>query len=42
MGFADNEKFMKIMKGAGFYEIKKERLSAGIVTIYSGVNNQIQ
>ncbi|MDX9726150.1 MAG: bifunctional demethylmenaquinone methyltransferase/2-methoxy-6-polyprenyl-1,4-benzoquinol methylase UbiE [Bacteroidales bacterium] len=42
MGFADNEKFMKIMKGAGFYDIKQERLSAGIVTIYSGVNNQIQ
>ena len=42
MGFADNEKFMKIMKGAGFYDIKQERLSAGIVTIYSGVKNQIQ
>ncbi len=42
MEFADNEKFMQIMKGAGFSEIKQERLSAGIVTIYSGVKNAIQ
>lgn len=42
MEFADNEKFIQIMKRAGFSDLKQERLSAGIVTIYCGVKEQIQ
>jgi len=42
MEFADNEKFMQMMQEAGFSEIKQERLTSGIVTIYSGVKNPIQ
>ena len=37
MDFADNEKFIQIMKKAGLSEITQERMTGGIATIYSGV-----
>ena len=37
MDFADNEKFIQIMKKAGLSEISQERMTGGIATIYSGV-----
>lgn len=39
MDFADNEKFIQIMKKAGLSEIKQERMTGGIATIYTGVKN---
>lgn len=39
MDFADNEKFIQIMKKAGLSEIKQERMTRGIATIYTGVKN---
>lgn len=37
MDFADNEKFIQMMKKAGLSEIKQERMTMGIATIYTGV-----
>jgi demethylmenaquinone methyltransferase / 2-methoxy-6-polyprenyl-1,4-benzoquinol methylase len=37
MDFADNEKFMHMMKEAGLSEIKQDRMTGGIATIYTGV-----
>ena len=39
MDFAENEKFIQIMKKAGLSEIKQERMTRGIATIYTGVKN---
>jgi demethylmenaquinone methyltransferase/2-methoxy-6-polyprenyl-1,4-benzoquinol methylase len=39
MDFADNEKFIRIMQKAGLSEIKQERMTRGIATIYTGVKN---
>jgi demethylmenaquinone methyltransferase/2-methoxy-6-polyprenyl-1,4-benzoquinol methylase len=39
MNFADNEKFVKMMKDAGFSDIKQTRLTRGIASIYTGVKN---
>jgi demethylmenaquinone methyltransferase / 2-methoxy-6-polyprenyl-1,4-benzoquinol methylase len=37
MDFADNEKFIQMMKKAGLSEIKQDRMTRGIATIYTGV-----
>jgi demethylmenaquinone methyltransferase/2-methoxy-6-polyprenyl-1,4-benzoquinol methylase len=37
MDFADNEKFIQMMNKAGLSEIKQDRISRGIATIYTGV-----
>jgi demethylmenaquinone methyltransferase / 2-methoxy-6-polyprenyl-1,4-benzoquinol methylase len=37
MNFADNEKFIQMMKLGGFSDIKQERITRGIATIYTGV-----
>ncbi len=37
MDFADNEKFIQMMKKAGLSEIKQDRITGGIATIYTGV-----
>jgi demethylmenaquinone methyltransferase / 2-methoxy-6-polyprenyl-1,4-benzoquinol methylase len=39
MEFADKEKFVEIMKEAGFSDITQTRLTFGIATIYSGISN---
>lgn len=42
MKFADNEKFIQMMKVSGLSEIKQIRLTFGIASIYTGVKKQIQ
>jgi demethylmenaquinone methyltransferase / 2-methoxy-6-polyprenyl-1,4-benzoquinol methylase len=37
MNFAENEKFIQMMKEAGFSDIKQDRMTRGIATIYTGV-----
>jgi len=37
MDFADNEKFIEMMNKAGLSEIKQDRITGGIATIYTGV-----
>jgi demethylmenaquinone methyltransferase/2-methoxy-6-polyprenyl-1,4-benzoquinol methylase len=37
MDFADNEKFIQMMKKAGLSEIRQDRITGGIATIYTGV-----
>ncbi len=37
MDFADNEKFIQMMKKAGLSEIRQDRITRGIATIYTGV-----
>lgn len=37
MDFADNEKFIQMMNKAGLSEIRQDRISRGIATIYTGV-----
>ncbi len=35
--FADNEEFMGLMRNAGLSDIKQERLTMGVVSIYTGI-----
>lgn len=42
MKFADNERFIQMMKVSGLSEIKQTRLTLGIASIYTGVKKQIQ
>jgi demethylmenaquinone methyltransferase / 2-methoxy-6-polyprenyl-1,4-benzoquinol methylase len=42
MKFADNEKFIQMMKVSGLSEIKQTKLTRGIASIYTGVKKQIQ
>jgi demethylmenaquinone methyltransferase / 2-methoxy-6-polyprenyl-1,4-benzoquinol methylase len=42
MKFADNEKFIQMMKVSGLSEIKQTRLTLGIASIYTGLKKQIQ
>lgn len=37
MDFADNEKFIQMMKKAGLSDIRQDRITGGIATIYTGV-----
>jgi demethylmenaquinone methyltransferase/2-methoxy-6-polyprenyl-1,4-benzoquinol methylase len=37
MDFAENKMFMRIMENAGFSEVKQERLTRGIASVYTGV-----
>jgi len=37
MKFADSEEFMMLLKNAGFEEIKQERLTLGVASIYTGI-----
>lgn len=37
MKFADNEEFMKLMEKSGLSDIRQERLTRGIATIYTGI-----
>jgi demethylmenaquinone methyltransferase/2-methoxy-6-polyprenyl-1,4-benzoquinol methylase len=37
MDFADNEKFMQMMRNAGFSDVCQTRLTRGIASIYTGI-----
>jgi demethylmenaquinone methyltransferase/2-methoxy-6-polyprenyl-1,4-benzoquinol methylase len=37
MKFPENEEFLKLLKKAGFTEVKQERLTLGIASIYTGI-----
>jgi len=39
MHFPDNDRFIEIMKSAGLSEIKQEKLTGGIVSIYTGLKS---
>ena len=37
MKFPENEEFLELLKNAGFTEVKQERLTLGIASIYTGI-----
>jgi len=39
MGFAESEKFVRMVADAGFADVVQTRLTGGIATIYNGVKN---
>lgn len=42
MKFPDNENFMKLLRSAGFTDVRQKKLTGGVASIYTGFTKSIQ